>query len=387
MQKLPLFIFFSKSAFCNCLRRDVLSRLQTNLLLLFVVILYTGQWLLKNVVTMDDIVIKTHQLTRYYKTPRKEAGLVASLKSIFSKKYSIKHALHPLDLEIKRGQIVGLVGANGAGKTTLLKLLSGLIFPTAGTATVIGYTPWERPYAFLQQISLLLGQKNQLWWDISASDSFQLLITIYDLNKTETMKRIDKLASQLDCRHVLETPLRRLSLGERMKMELIGCLLHAPKILFLDEPTIGLDVVAQTNIRQFILEELKGSGVTIILTSHYMDDIALLADRLLLMSHGAIAYDGSVEHFMSRIPPTKRLIVDFLHPLNEDIIINPMIKIPCGTLFFDHSLSSEDLPNTLKIIMSQAPIKDLKIEEPDFEDVIRLFLEKESSLYQARNNQ
>lgn len=334
---------------------------------------------------MSELVIKTNQLARSYRTYRREPGLLAAMKGLFSKTSVVKHALLPIDLEITRGQIVGLVGANGAGKTTLLKLLSGLIFPTSGTASVLGYTPWERPNPFLRQISLLLGQKNQLWWDIPASDSFHLLVEIYDLDKTATLKRVEELAARLDCLHVLKVPLRRLSLGERMKMELIGCLLHSPKILFLDEPTIGLDVVAQTNIRQFILEELKGKDVTIILTSHYMDDIALLADRLLLMSHGAIAYDGTVDHFMSLTPSTKRLVADFTMPLIEELALSPNLKIPLGALSFDRSLSSEELFDALKIITSLAPIRDLKIEEPDFEDVIRVFLETESSLHKARN--
>lgn len=335
---------------------------------------------------MNEIVIQTNELTRSYQTYRKETGLLAAMKGVFVKSPIIKHALQPIDLKITRGQIVGLVGSNGAGKTTLLKLLSGLIFPTSGTAKVLGHTPWERSNAFLKNISLLLGQKNQLWWDIPASDSFHLLIAIYDLDKTATLKRVEELAVRLDCQHVLKVPLRRLSLGERMKMELIGCLLHAPKILFLDEPTIGLDVVAQTNIRQFILEELKGTDVTIILTSHYMDDIALLADRLLLMSHGSIAYDGTVDHFMSLTPSTKRLVTEFTMPLSEELTLSSGLKIPKGALSFDHSLSSAELFNALKIITSQAPIQDLKIEEPDFEDVIRLFLEKESSLHKARNS-
>lgn len=333
-----------------------------------------------------DIVISTRQLSRNYQVSSKETGLLASLKSVFVNTSLVKNALLPLDLDIFSGQIVGLVGANGAGKTTLLKLLSGLIFPTNGTASVLGYTPWDRPNLFLKQIGVLLGQKNQLWWDISASDSFQLLISIYDLDTDATLRRVETLSDRLDCRHVLKTPLRRLSLGERMKMELIGSLLHSPKILFLDEPTIGLDVVAQTNIRQFILEELKGSGVTIILTSHYMDDIALLADRLLLMSHGAIAYDGSVEHFMSLAPTTKRLIVDFTEPLAEELYLTKDLKIPSGSIRCDYSLSSEDLVKYIQIISSQIPIRDLKIEEPDFEDVIHTFLEKESSLRKTRNS-
>jgi ABC-2 type transport system ATP-binding protein len=334
---------------------------------------------------MSDFVITTHQLARGYRTRSKTEGLLASFKALFSDTSVVKNALLPLDLNITRGQIVGLVGSNGAGKTTLLKLLSGLIYPTSGTASVLGYTPWTRPNAFLREIGLLLGQKNQLWWDISANDSFKLLVTIYDLDKAQTLKRVDHLATRLDCRHVLQTPLRRLSLGERMKMELIGCLLHSPKILFLDEPTIGLDVVAQTNIRQFILEELRGTGVTIILTSHYMDDIALLADRLLLMSHGTIAYDGTVDHFMSLTPSTKRLIVDFTSPLTSALNLGPGLIIPAGAITFDHSLSSAEVPGALKFITSQTSIRDLKIEEPEFEDVIRIFLEKESGLHTARN--
>lgn len=334
---------------------------------------------------MKDIVISTKGLARDYQVSSKETGLISSLKGVFSKTSIKKHALLPLDLDIERGQIVGLVGSNGAGKTTLLKLLSGLIFPSNGSASVLGYTPWDRKNDFLKQISLLLGQKNQLWWDISASNSFQLLITIYDLDKETAMRRVDDLAMRLNCRHVLKVPLRRLSLGERMKMELIGSLLHSPKILFLDEPTIGLDVVAQTNIREFILEELKGTGVTIILTSHYMDDIAQLADRLLLLSQGKIAYDGNVEHFMSLAPQEKRLTVDFTAPLENEVNLTPRLKIPAGTLTFDCSLLMDELVDCLKIIPAKTSIKDLKIEEPNFENVMRTFLEKESGMHQTRH--
>lgn len=326
------------------------------------------------------IAISTRQLTRCYETRRKQAGVLSSLKLFFKREAEVRVALQPLDLEIPSGQIVGLVGANGAGKTTLLKLLSGLIFPTSGTASVLGFCPWDRPTPFLRQISLLLGQKNQLWWDIPALDSFQLLTTIYDLDPEVSAKRVQDLASRLDCLHVLNIPLRRLSLGERMKMELIGCVLHAPKILFLDEPTIGLDVVAQNSIRQFILEDLKDRGVTIILTSHYMDDIARLADRLLLMSHGAIVYDGTVNHFMSQSPSRKRLIVDFTEPLTREISLLNTITVKQGALMFDHSFTSAELLDVLKILMTQVPIRDLKIEEPNFEDVIHDFLKKESRL-------
>ncbi|QDK42562.1 daunorubicin ABC transporter ATP-binding protein [Bacteriovorax stolpii] len=242
-------------------------------------------------------VIETQDLMRVYKTYQKPEGLVNSIKGIWERKYDSKIALNKTSIKIESGKIIGLVGANGAGKTTLLKILSGLVTPSSGEATVLGYRPWERKNEFLSQMSILLGQKNQLWWDISPVDSYALLARIYDLDIVKTRKRVDELATMLDCKHVLTTQLRRLSLGERMKMEIIGALLHEPKILFLDEPTIGLDIVAQENIRNFLSNYVKEKEPTVILTSHYMDDIATLADSLLLISKGNIVYQGTVEEF------------------------------------------------------------------------------------------
>ena len=245
-----------------------------------------------------SFVIETKDLTRVYQTYQKPEGFVNSLKGFFNRKYNNKVALDKTTLSIEPGQIVGLVGANGAGKTTLLKMLSGLVTPTSGEALVLGFKPWERKNEFLRQISILLGQKNQLWWDISPADSFALLARIYDLEPAAARKRVTHLAEMLQCTHVLHTQLRRLSLGERMKMEIIGSLLHEPKVLFLDEPTIGLDIVAQETIREFLDEYVKEKGPTVILTSHYMDDIAKLADKLLLISKGHIVYQGTVEEFV-----------------------------------------------------------------------------------------
>lgn len=242
-------------------------------------------------------IIETSDLCRVYKTYQKPEGLMNSIRGIWTRKYDYKVALDKTTLKIEAGKIIGLVGANGAGKTTLLKILSGLVTPSSGDARVMGYRPWERKYEFLRHMSILLGQKNQLWWDISPVDSYALLARIYDLDIEKTRKRVDELATMLDCKHVLHTQLRRLSLGERMKMEIIGALLHEPKILFLDEPTIGLDIVAQGNIRNFLSQYVKEKGPTVILTSHYMDDIATLADSLLLISSGRIVYQGTVEEF------------------------------------------------------------------------------------------
>ena len=245
-------------------------------------------------------VIETFELSRVYRSYQKPEGFINSLKGFFQRKYVSKVALDKTTLAIEPGQIVGLVGANGAGKTTLLKMLSGLVTPTSGSATVLGFKPWERKNEFLRQISILLGQKNQLWWDISPMDSFALLARIYDLEPEAARARVHRLAEMLQCTHVLHTQLRRLSLGERMKMEIIGALLHEPQVLFLDEPTIGLDIVAQETIREFLDQYVKEKSPTIILTSHYMDDIAKLADKLLLISKGNIVYQGTVEEFVEK---------------------------------------------------------------------------------------
>ncbi|MDG0815208.1 ABC transporter ATP-binding protein [Bdellovibrio svalbardensis] len=247
-----------------------------------------------------SFVIETKDLSRVYQTYQKPEGFLNSLRGFFNRKYVNKVALDKTTLSIEPGQIIGLVGANGAGKTTLLKMLSGLVTPTSGDATVLGYKPWERKNEFLSQISILLGQKNQLWWDISPADSYALLARIYDLEPEAARKRVAYLAEMLQCSHVLNTQLRRLSLGERMKMEIIGALLHEPKVLFLDEPTIGLDIVAQETIREFLDQYVKDKGPTIILTSHYMDDIAKLANKLLLISKGNIVYQGTVKEFVKK---------------------------------------------------------------------------------------
>lgn len=274
-----------------------------------------------------SMAIETNELKRVFKTYQKPEGLMNSIKGIWNRKYDEKVALNSTTIKIEQGKIIGLVGANGAGKTTLLKMLSGLVVPSSGEARVLGYKPWERDYEFLRQISILLGQKNQLWWDISPMDSYALLARIYDIEPNKARKKVHELADILNCTHVLNTQLRRLSLGERMKMEIIGSLLHDPRVLFLDEPTIGLDIVAQESIRNFLQTYVKEKQPTVILTSHYMDDIATLADRLLLISQGNIVYQGTVDEFVKN--------------------------------------SNEE---------------NIGSEEVDFEEVIRRFLEKESRL-------
>lgn len=244
--------------------------------------------------------IETHNLKKSFRIYHKSEGVLQSIKGIWQRKSFDKVALEATNLKIEAGQIVGIVGSNGAGKTTLLKLFSGLITPTSGEAKILGFNPRERKNDFLRQISILLGQKNQLWWDITPLDSFSLLCKIYDQDKKKHTQRIDELSTLLGCTSVLNTQLRKLSLGERMKMEIIGALLHDPKVIFLDEPTIGLDLVAQESMRKFLIEYTKEKKPTILLTSHYMEDITALANKLLLMSKGNIVYEGTVELLTSQ---------------------------------------------------------------------------------------
>ncbi len=309
-----------------------------------------------------NYAIETKNLGRVYKTYSKQEGILNSLKGFYNRKYTEKVALKNATIQIEAGKIVGLVGSNGAGKTTLLKMLSGLIYPTSGTAQVLGYEPWKRENDYLKKISILLGQKNQLWWDITPRDSYALLTKIYDLNETHSKSRVNELAHLLQCSHVLDTQLRRLSLGERMKMEIIGSLLHSPKVLFLDEPTIGLDIVAQASIRDFLARYVKEQQPAIILTSHYMDDITQLSDQLLLISQGEIVYDGSVEHFTQNTDLKKKLIYRLKNSAEEKEIV----------------FSSQELTQVLSDLSKVGEVADLKVEEVDFEDVIHRFLQAES---------
>ncbi len=330
------------------------------------------------------LAIQTQGLTRAYRTYEKPEGLWNSVRGLWNRKYIDRVALAPTTLEIGQGQIVGLVGANGAGKTTLLKLLSGLIHPSAGDAKVLGYRPWERKNEYLRRISILLGQKNQLWWDIAPVESYALLAKIYDLDESAAKKRYQDLAEILGCAHVLKVQLRRLSLGERMKMEVIGALLHEPEVMFLDEPTIGLDVVAQKVIRDFVADYVKRRKPTVILTSHYMDDIARLADRLLLISKGAIVYDGSVGDFSRGAQDERTVTAAFEAPLSAAVSLPGGNFAPAGEVSVQVKVVPQLVGPTVSALAAAGALKDLKLEEADFEDVIRRFLEKESRVFPAR---
>lgn len=256
-------------------------------------------------------------LGKDFKHYQKTAGFVGSLKSFFHRRYERRAAVHNFDLEIQHGEMVGLLGPNGAGKTTLMKMFSGIIVPSHGKLQVLGHVPFEREHAFRKKIALVMGQKSQLWWDIPAMDSFLLLQKYYEIDNRDFKKRLGELSALLGVERQLQVHVRKLSLGERMKMELMACLLHRPEILFLDEPTIGLDVVAQRNIRDFIAQYQAQYKTTVILTSHYMADVEALCQRIVLVLGGTKRFDGPIREFSNILGREKFVSVTFSESITD----------------------------------------------------------------------
>ncbi|MEM9659577.1 MAG: ABC transporter ATP-binding protein, partial [Planctomycetota bacterium] len=258
---------------------------------------------------MSAICIR--QLAKSYQVYQKKEGLRASLAGLLHREYREVEAVRRIDLDVEQGEFVAFLGPNGAGKTTTLKLLSGVISPSSGEATVLGHVPWARENDYRRRFALVMGQKNQLWWDLPAQESFQLHQQIYRIDAADFERTRDELVDLLDVRRLLGQPVRELSLGERMKMELIAALLHSPEVLFLDEPTIGLDVVAQHNIQKFLKHYQEHRGITILLTSHYMKDVAALCKRVVVIARGKIMYDGSLSGIVDEFSGHKVVTLQF----------------------------------------------------------------------------
>ena len=255
--------------------------------------------------------IQVNELSKHFKMFKREAGLSGAFRSFFNRKYETFHALKDISVRIEDGEIVGILGENGAGKTTLIKLLVGLLHPSSGEVSINGFTPWNRKSDFLKQISVVMGQKNQLWWDIPASESFLLNQKIYEIPEIQYKNTLDELVDLLSVREKLNVQVRRLSLGERMKMEFIAALLHKPKIVLLDEPTIGLDVISQLKIREFVKYYNEKYKTTFLLTSHYMHDIQALCKRVFVIHKGASLYDGDFNDLVNRVNPKRKLLFEF----------------------------------------------------------------------------
>jgi ABC-2 type transport system ATP-binding protein len=316
-------------------------------------------------------VIEVKNLKKYFKVHQKEPGLSGSIKSLFHRKYYDVKAVDNVSFEIGEGELVGFIGPNGAGKTTTLKTLSGLLYPTSGQVSVLGYTPWDRKPAFQKQFSLVMGQKNQLWWDLPAIESFTLNKEIYEVPDDKYKKTLDELVDLLEVRDQLKIQVRKLSLGQRMKMELIAALIHSPKILFLDEPTIGLDVVMQKKMREFIKEYNRRYHATIILTSHYMDDVKELCNRVVIIDKGRLIFDGALDEIIKKFADHKLITLVLDDSVKKtDLEKFGQVKefeLPKVIL----SVKRAEAPKIAAKILEKYPVEDLNIEEPQIEDIIR----------------
>jgi ABC-2 type transport system ATP-binding protein len=314
--------------------------------------------------------IEVRNLCRTYRVYRKREGVLASIRGLFRRDYREVHAVRDVSFDIAEGEMLAFLGPNGAGKTTTLKLLSGLIVPTSGQATVLGHIPWKRENAYRRRFSLVTGQKEQLWWDLPAQESFRLHKEIYRISSQDYKLRLDELTELLEVRQLMEQPVRELSLGERMRMELIAALLHRPDVLLLDEPTIGLDVVSQRKVQQFLRRYQKEQNITVILTSHYMKDVEALCERAIVINKGSVIHDGSLSEIVDRFSLHKVIELHFAErsePAGIDrfgLVLES--KFPKVRLQVERSKVSQ----VLSRVLSEYTIEDVSVSERPLEDVI-----------------
>ena len=296
---------------------------------------------------------------------------MGSVASLFRPSVETVAAVDDISFTIDEGELVGFIGPNGAGKTTTLKCLSCRLYPSSGKVSVLGFTPFDRKHEYLKRIALVMGQKNQLWWDLPAQESFLLNKEIYSINDLSYKQNLGELVELLEVEEMIKVPVRKLSLGERMKMELIAALIHAPEVLFLDEPTIGLDVVMQKKMRDFVGAYNRLHRSTILLTSHYMEDVRQLARRVIIIDHGKIMYDGKLDHLVKRYAKHKLLsvVLDTYVPPDKLMAIGELVsyEFPKAVIKVERSASNIAAAE----ILQHFPVDDLNIEEPDIEDVIR----------------
>jgi ABC-2 type transport system ATP-binding protein len=348
---------------------------------------------------MHRPLIAVDHLTRTFRVPVWEAGLRAALGGVFRRHYREVEAVRDVAFTIRAGEVVGFLGPNGAGKTTTLKLLSGLLYPTAGTAWVAGYVPWERRPAYLRRIAMVMGNKSQLWWGLTPADAFRILGTIYRVPADDLTRTLDDLVALLEMGPLLAKPVRTLSLGERMKCELAGALLHRPQVLFLDEPTLGLDVAMQQRLRRFVADHNRRSGATVLLTSHYMADVQALCARVLIIHGGRLVFDGPLSDLAQRLAPYKLVKLTLeAAGASDDVRMDArassggkptglavaLAGLPGGVTVED----SEGAVVTLRVprlavaavastLLQRLPVADLAVEDPPIERVIETIYQAE----------
>jgi viologen exporter family transport system ATP-binding protein len=318
-------------------------------------------------------VIEVSSLTKAFRTYKKQPGFAGAIKGLFRRQYEQTIAVNEVSFQIEAGELVGFLGPNGAGKTTTLKMLAGLLYPTGGSAKVLGYTPWERDDGYRRQFALVLGQKNQLWWDLPARESLELNAKIYGIPQDRFEKTVGELTELLVVKDKLNVSVRELSLGERMKMELIASLLHQPKVLFLDEPTIGLDVISQKTVREFIRRHNAEQKTTILLTSHYMADIQELCERVVIIDHGKIFFDGKLNEIVDRFADFKLVTIqcDQANEFSPEQLsrYGEITEKTAGAMTF--KVKRDRVISVCKSLLDDLPVSDIDIQEVPIEDVIR----------------
>ena len=313
-------------------------------------------------------VISISKLAKHYKVPEREAGLKAAAKGLFKRTYKNVKAVDEISFDIQPGEVVGFLGPNGAGKTTTLKMLSGLLHPTSGGLSVLGYEPAKRSHDYLRQITLVMGNRNQLSWDLPALDSFDLQRAIYSIPTEEFKRTRDEYIEILDVKDLVQKPVRNLSLGERMKMEIIGALLHKPRILFLDEPTLGLDVTMQKRIRSFIGEYNRRYGATVLLTSHYMADVEALCKRVIVIHHGQLLFDGELSMLREKFSAFKTVGFNIDDP-NQDLSqYGDVVSVDGSRVVM--RVPKEKTSAVTSRLLNDLAVDDLTVEATPIEDVI-----------------
>ena len=321
--------------------------------------------------------IQISNLTKSFKMFKRTAGLKGALKSFINRKYSNFFALKNITVEIEKGEIVGILGENGAGKTTLIKLMVGLLHPTEGEVIIDGHNPWKRNHEYLRNVAIVMGQKNQLWWDIPASESFLLNKHIYQIDDLIYNETLDELVDLLDVRDKLNVQVRRLSLGERMKMEIIAALLHRPSLVLLDEPTLGLDVISQSKIRDFVSYYNKKYNATFIITSHYTKDIQEMCERVLVLHNGEQMYDGKFNELIKAVNPDRRLLFEFSDTLDIEYIntIKDQFSFTIKDNILTAQLPEDELKNLLSKLLNKFSPQSMSFENLPVEETMKNFFQ------------
>lgn len=315
-------------------------------------------------------VIQARNLTKVYRKPQKTSGLGGAIRGLFSRSTETFTAVDQVDLSVHRGEIVGFLGPNGAGKTTTLKMLSGILHPTHGEAKVLGFRPFDRNHEMLRRMSLVMGNKQQLWWDLPARESFSVLAAVYEVPPAKFKQRLDHLVESLDLTEKLDTQVRRLSLGERMKCELVAAMLHRPEVIFLDEPTIGLDLVSQARIRSFLKQVNQEEQCTIMLTSHYMQDVQELCRRIVIIDHGKVKFDDDIDRLKGQFQDRRVLHLYLKEKVAADQLEDVGHVVKAGDFEASIEIPATDVASATSRALQSLPVADLAVENVSIERVI-----------------